>query len=154
MDYKQDKINLFLYEIQSLVEKEELTEEKVYTDLINYKIAKENIYNIISEILDKYKKNKKIKIIESNDDYVIELLNNDNININYKLKINIPLLKEEISKNLSKIINYLIKNKINFIFRFSKILKIDSFVIEVTNTKDAEKIITFINNNQGIMNMK
>lgn len=154
MDYKQDKINLFLYEIQSLVEKEELTEEKVYTDLINYKIAKENIYNIISEILYKYKKNKKIKIIESNDDYVIELLNNDNININYKLKINIPLLKEEISKNLSKIINYLIKNKINFIFRFSKILKIDSFVIEVTNTKDAEKIITFINNNQGIMNNK
>ena len=154
MDYKQDKINLFLYEIHSLSEEEKLTEEKVYNGLINYGIKKEDIYSIISEIVNKYKDNKKVKITELNNNYIIESINKDKIDNNYKININIPLLKEEISKNLSKIIDYLIKNKINFIFYINGILKIDSFVIKIDNIKYAEKIIGYINNNQAIMNNK
>lgn len=152
INYKIDKINVMLYELQKLSKTKKLTIEQVYLQITNNGITnKENISNEISLIIEKYNKNKKICI--NVNDKGIELTNNENKKTTeyntYLIELNISLRKENIVKTVTKIIDYLTKTKIEYQIKLYN--ELDNFLkIKLYNKKDAEKVALYINNTKDI----
>lgn len=167
MEYTKDRVNMLFFdiqeELQEILKQDETNEiaqssnktnqlqEKMIDKIINYGIenAKEDIEEVVSEVLKKYDQNKKVKIYKnsSNDFSIIPTKETTEES---KINIHVPLTKEGISKNLSKIIDFLIKSKINYRVTVSSNLKIDTVIISVTNPDDAKKVTKFINSTKEI----
>lgn len=153
INYKIDKINIILYELQKISKTKKLTQEQVCLQITNRGTTnKEDISNEISLIIEKYSKNKKICINEN--DNGMELTNNENKKNteynSYLIELIISPRKENIVKTVTKIIDYLIKNKIEYQIKLYNELKDDSLNIKLYNKKDAEKVALYINNTKDI----
>ena len=151
MNYKIDKINIILYEIQKISKTKKLTQEQVCLQITNNE-RKENISNEISLIIEKYSKNKKITINENKNG--IELTNIENKktteNNSYLIELNIFPKKETIFRIVTKIVDYLTKNKMEYQTKIHNELKYDTIKIKLYNKKDAERVSLYINNTKEI----
>ena len=74
MNYKQEIIDLFLYELQQLSKLKKIDQKQIYLQLINYGISEKEQLKDLSElftiILNKYKN--KLEITETNGIYYIK----------------------------------------------------------------------------------
>ena len=142
MDFDKDKINLFFFDIQKEIEN--LTKEEILLKIENYGISlnEENITFLLEELLEKYKKNKKIDILNENDKFILKTKDEEEKRIN----IHIPLTKEGIKEHLEKILDFLIKSKFKYNVLIYKNIKIDTLIIKLNNLEESKKTINFINN--------
>ena len=152
MEYKIENINLFLYELQQLSKIKNINNKDIYLELINYKVPEKDrnkdLTNLFCVLIDKY--NKKTKITECNNAYVIE--SKEQTSSNKYINIHIPLVLNNIEVNVEKIIKYLLKNKIEHKTIISKNLKNDTLVIRVQNKEISDKIIKYINSSKDLSN--
>ena len=150
-DYRIDE---FLRKIQYLSTNRTIDEKQIYIQLvnngINYDEQRAKNDTIIAKLLDKYKKNRKVKL-SSNQSYYSISSQDYPSSIN-PIKISVPLKQDNLDNNADRILTYIQKHNIKHNSRISKINRIDNLVIKVYNPTDADNIINFINTNKHLKN--
>jgi len=140
-NYKMD-VNLINYY------DEKLLKEKIFNFIGNYGLKeKKDIFNILFEIKDEYKNNKKLNVSISLNTLTINNKKNDD---DFIINLTIPLKEDNLKENLSKIITFLNKKRINYLFNLSNTLTNNAVRISLTNNNDAKKVVDFIKNDKDI----
>lgn len=150
---KVNKIDKLLKQIQELSKEIKLDADQVYSVLAYYNIPYEE-QNISIEIyFDRFINNFRNVpnanvFVDANWSYFCQFTNDPNgslYNTN-PIKIYIPLRKEHIEENVSKIITFMARNNIIHRSKLAKKVRIDDLVLRVCDKNDADKIINYINN--------
>lgn len=150
---KQNKIDFFLKEIQRLSKSYQVDKKQVYAQLIKFGIPyeerttlKEFFPTLIKENLNP--KNLDV-FVDERHSYFCQFKSKD-CSLIYEMnpyKIYIPLKKQNIEKNIKKIFKFISSNNIPHASKLSARVRNDSLVIRVSNSNDANKIISFVNEN-------
>ena len=66
------------------------------------------------------------------------------------IKVYVPLDKEHVDKGVSQLFDFLDKNNISHLSKVGKKIRFDNVVIRLTNEKDLNRLLDFVNNNKYI----
>ena len=141
-----------LYEFNKLNNSDfEITTNMIYTILINYGvIEKEDIEPLFNIWIERFKKRPGINVIRTSDFWYFCQFVNPGFNGKYAIKIYVPLKRHNLDENVTRIFDFIRSNNIMHYSKVAKVIRNDNVVIRVSNQKDADRIIDFINSDENI----
>lgn len=123
----------------------------VYTILINYGVIdKDDVENLFNIWIERFKTRPGIHVLRTeNFRYFCQFVN---VGFDPKnaIKIYVPLKRHNLDENVTKIFEFIRSNNIMHYSKVAKEIRNDNVVIRVSNKKDADAIIDFINSNNDI----
>ena len=150
---KTSKIDKFLKELQELSKETRLSPDRIYTILSYYSIPYDeqniSIENYFDRFINNFRNVPNANVfVDDNWSYFCQFTNDPTgsmYNTN-PIKIYIPLRKEHVEENVSKIVMFMAKNNIVHRSKLAKKVRVDDLVLRVRDKNDADKVINYINN--------
>ena len=124
----------------------------VYNNLVYLGISNDviDISSNFDKWINRFSNNHNINVfIDPNKDYFCHFISSKyDMNIPYKeIKLYIPIDKEHIYDGANYLFDFLIREKIQHMSKIGRHIRFDDIVVRVTNMVDADKVISFVNNN-------
>jgi len=152
---QQKKIDLFLKQIQLLSKTNKYVDSRqIYLQLTDQGLSEDERDKDLSYLVPKLLKENNEKQKKFVFDYGSWILfvgggwarfdNHEETTI----KLYISLKEKDIDKSVKKILNFMSKNNISHRSKLAKCMRMDDFVVRVSNPVDAKKVINFVNNNK------
>lgn len=154
------KIDLFLKQIQLLSKLHgKIGPKHIYYQLTEQNIPEQEIRQDLSEVFDSL-----IETNRNNPQMDVFVAGNWSYFCQFKsseawrayetsaIKMYIPLKKENMQSSIQKIFDFINENNIHHCSRLARETRIDDLVIRVFSKEDADKIASFINNDNELVN--
>ena len=149
---KTAKIDKFLKELQELSKEVKLNPDQIYLRLAYYGIPLEEQNKSVKEVFDKLISKFKgypgaTTFVSPNWTYFCQFANDSEYSMysTNPIKIYIPLKKEHLEENVSKIVKFLADNNIVHRSKLAKNVRVDNLVLRVKDKDGADKVINYIN---------
>lgn len=149
---KTAKIDKFLKELQELSKEVRLNPDRIYLRLAYYGIPLEEQNKSVKEVFDKLISKFKgypgaTTFVSPNWTYFCQFANDPEYSMysTNPIKIYIPLKKEHLEENVSKIVKFLADNNIVHRSKLAKRIRVDNLVLRVKDKDGADKVINYIN---------
>lgn len=149
---KTAKIDKFLKELQELSKEVKLNPDQIYLRLAYYGIPLEEQNKSVKEVFDKLISKLKgypgaTTFVSHNWTYFCQFANDPEYSMysTNPIKIYIPLKKEHLEENVSKIVKFLADNNIVHRSKLAKNVRVDNLVLRVKDKEGADKVINYIN---------
>lgn len=149
---KTAKIDKFLKELQELSKEVKLNPDQIYLRLAYYGIPLEEQNKSVKEVFDKLISKFKgypgaTTFVSPNWTYFCQFANDPEYSMysTNPIKIYIPLKKEHLEENVSKIVKFLADNNIVHRSKLAKNVRVDNLVLRVKDKEGADKVINYIN---------
>ena len=149
---KTAKIDKFLKELQELSKEVKLNPDQIYLRLAYYGIPLEEQNKSVKEVFNKLISKFKgypgaTTFVSPNWTYFCQFANDSEYSMysTNPIKIYIPLKKEHLEENVSKIVKFLADNNIVHRSKLAKNVRVDNLVLRVKDKDGADKVINYIN---------
>lgn len=151
---KQAKIDKFLKDLQELSKEIKLNPDQIYMRLAYYGIPYQEqnqlVENLFDKLINKFKNYSRANAFVNPDwNYFCQFANDPERTMFFTnpIKIYVPLKKEHLEDNVTKIIQFMANYDIIHRSKLAKKIRIDNLVLRVRDEEDASKVIEYINNN-------
>lgn len=151
---KQAKIDKFLKDLQELSKEIKLNPDQIYMRLAYYGIPYQEqnqlVENLFDKLINKFKNYPRANAFVNPDwNYFCQFANDPERTMFFTnpIKIYVPLKKEHLEDNVTKIIQFMSNYDIIHRSKLAKKIRVDNLVLRVRDEEDASKVIEYINNN-------
>lgn len=151
---KQAKIDKFLKDLQELSKEIKLNPDQIYMRLAYYGIPYQEqnqlVENLFDKLINKFKNYPRANtFVNPNWTYFCQFANDPERTMFFTnpIKIYVPLKKEHLEDNVTKIIQFMANYDIIHRSKLAKKIRVDNLVLRVRDEEDASKVIEYINNN-------